>query len=203
MSGQSGYGATISGAVLGSFVGVQSVTVGGLEVDFDEIAVINGHRDGTATFTNASDQVTGTDTNWTASFVGRMIRLDADDVWYTIESVESATALTLTEAYDETGGADGTYFIAADRVVEHLPTKAREQTIEVSLAWSAAQYDIWRDAAEAQTVDAFTLTDAGDSTHIGDCLVRSVSGPNLDADSHQQYTVTLQPQTDVDFTPSA
>ena len=41
MANISGYGLTLSGASLGSFTGIESVTIGGLEVDFSEIRQVS------------------------------------------------------------------------------------------------------------------------------------------------------------------
>jgi hypothetical protein len=56
---------------------------------------------GTAVATNGSTTITGTDTAWTSSMVGRKLKFDADSEYYTIASVESATSLTLNQAYLE------------------------------------------------------------------------------------------------------
>ncbi|MDX9780776.1 MAG: hypothetical protein RBT66_07040 [bacterium] len=123
--GQSGYGMTLAGGTTGSLSGVESVTIGGLELDFDEIATV-------------------ADTN---------------------------------------------------RIVENLPTKVREQPMEVTLKWNKTVYNACRTALLAQTDEEWTLTDAGSSTHIGNGFVRSVGSVNLDTDGHQRYTVSIQPKT--------
>lgn len=61
---------------------------------------------GTLTFTNGSTAVTGSGTAFESELkVGYHIILDADVVWAEIASIESDTALTLTEAYTGTGGS--------------------------------------------------------------------------------------------------
>jgi hypothetical protein len=59
---------------------------------------------GMASFTNGSKYVTGNGTLWISTMKGGMIKLDSDDVYYTIASVTSPTNMTLTADYDETGG---------------------------------------------------------------------------------------------------
>ncbi len=61
-----------------------------------------------ATFTNGSNMVSGTSTTWTSQIEGGLIRLDADDSYYTIDKVLSNTSLRLTANYDDTGG-NGAY----------------------------------------------------------------------------------------------
>lgn len=61
---------------------------------------------GTVTFTNASTAVTGSGTSFDTELeAGDIIRLDADDLFVEVASVESATALTLVSNYPSTGGA--------------------------------------------------------------------------------------------------
>ena len=198
----SGYGLTLAGTALGSFAGVKAVRVGGIAVALDEIATIEAHRDGEATFTNGSDQVTGDGTNWTSAFVGRRIQLDADATIHWVESVEGVEALTLTANYSDTGG-EGAYTIWPDRVVENLPLGVREAPIEVDLVYNAALWSAINAAALARTEDTFTLTDAQSSTHVGLGRVTRCGDLTLGADGHAQFSVSLQPTTCWAFTPSA
>lgn len=60
----------------------------------------------TVTFTNGSATVSSTDTLFDSDFFpGMKIYLNADATWVTIASVESATSLTLTANYADTGGS--------------------------------------------------------------------------------------------------
>jgi len=54
---------------------------------------------GTALFTNGSATVVGTGTSWTSNMVGRVIKNNANGVWYTISAYVSATELTLSTVY--------------------------------------------------------------------------------------------------------
>ncbi|HEY4716356.1 MAG TPA: hypothetical protein VII00_04555 [bacterium] len=53
----------------------------------------------TANFTNGSTTVTGNGTSWPASMNGWYIKNDSNGVWYLINSVSSATQITLSSAY--------------------------------------------------------------------------------------------------------
>ncbi len=76
---------------------------------FDPIATAILKTDLTAatvTFTNGSATVTGVSTAFdTDLWAGMKIKLNADNVWVIISSIESATSLTLTANYSSTGGA--------------------------------------------------------------------------------------------------
>lgn len=66
--------------------------------------------------TNASKTVTGSGTTWAVGMAGRYIQIGdtGDSVWYRIDSVESTTSLTLTDAYNGTtigAGAAASYTI--------------------------------------------------------------------------------------------
>jgi hypothetical protein len=88
-------------------------------------------------------------------------------------------------------------------VTTNLPTKVREQPMEVTFVYDKTLYDTLRDAALAQTEDTFTLTDSEGSTEIGDGIVRRCGGKVLGSDGHAEFTVTLQPLTAWEFTPAA
>jgi hypothetical protein len=63
---------------------------------------------GTVTFTNSSTAITGAGTAFTTecSASGGHIQKSGGTAWYKIASIESDTALTLSTAFAETGGAD-------------------------------------------------------------------------------------------------
>jgi hypothetical protein len=195
----SGYGCTLVGDDLGALAGIKSIRVGGLSVGVDEITTIDAYRTGHATFTNASDQVSGENTVWTSALVGRQIRLDADGTLCRIKSVESGTALTLAAAYSDTGG-HGAYTILPNRIVENLPLAVREQALEITFVYDKAVYDTLRDAVLAQTEDEFTLMDEEGSTDIGDAVVSHCGDMVLGSDGHAQFTAALTPSTAWEFT---
>jgi hypothetical protein len=60
-----------------------------------QVVVPSVYATGTATFTLGSAQVTGVGTNWTQSMVNEQIRQGFSTGWYNIQSVQSATQLTL------------------------------------------------------------------------------------------------------------
>jgi hypothetical protein len=77
-----------------------------------ETILTNGtssYTSGTATFTTSSATVTGAATAWTQSMVGGTIKDNTDGIVYTIHSVESATSLTLSSPYVQTGGSGAAY----------------------------------------------------------------------------------------------
>lgn len=131
-----GYGLTLVGAAvsgstpLGAITGIEGIQIGGLEVDFDEIATV----------------------------------------------------------------AD------LNHVVENLPGKVREGPMTITLAYSKTIYAAFRTAATTHTLNAWTLTDIGGSTHVGDGYVKSVGGKNLDTNGHASFNVALQPKTQWAFT---
>lgn len=197
-----GYGLTLESDVHGAFAGVESVTVGGLEVSFDEIATLEAHRTGTASFTNGSTAVVGTASGWTADMAGRRIRLDADGDEYAIASVTDATHLTLAAAFAGSTGS-GAYTILPTRVVENIPLAVRESPMEVTLTYSQTLYETLRGAAKDRTESEWTLTDVESSVHVGEGRVRSVGGMTLGAEGHATFTVSLQPTTCWAFTAGA
>lgn len=200
--GINGYGLTLAGGTLGSFSGVEAVTVGGVELAFDEFSTIESYAVGTATFTNGSASVTGSDTAWTSDMAGRQIRRNNYATWYTIASVGGATSITLTAVFAGTNGS-GAYTILPTRLVESLPMGVRESPIEVTLVYAKTLYDAMLGALAARTEDEWTLTDSGGSTHVGDGRVAKVGNIQFGADGHATFTVTLTPTTVWSFTPAA
>ncbi len=61
---------------------------------------------GTVTAAAGSQTVTGTSTRWSSVGLdpGDRFRIDTDGTWYTIQSVDSATQITLSSAYQGTAG---------------------------------------------------------------------------------------------------
>lgn len=74
---------------------------------------------GTVSVTTATTTVTGSGTSWTTNMADRWIQVplttsnttSGDDQWYQILSVQSATSLTLKNAYQGSTVAGGTYII--------------------------------------------------------------------------------------------
>ena len=195
----SGYSTTLVGTSLGALTGVERVTSGGLELRFDEVAILDAYRTGTATFTTDSDEVSGTNTAWTSAMVGRKIQLDADATECVIKSVETTTALTLTANYSDTGGS-GAYTIFASAITEHIPLGVQAPPVTVTFNYNKTVYDTVEGAVTARTEDTFTLTDGESSTEIGLARVASVGDKTLSSDGHARFTCTLQPTTYLEFT---
>lgn len=59
------------------------------------------------TLANGGTAVTGDSTSWTAAFVGRYFKIDADGYWYEITARTSNTAITLAREYGGTAIAAG------------------------------------------------------------------------------------------------
>jgi hypothetical protein len=66
---------------------------------------------GTVTTTNGSAVITGSGTNWTAGMVGKLFRVNTENVFYTIQSVDSTTQITLTSNYGQATGGGQAYTI--------------------------------------------------------------------------------------------
>lgn len=189
----------MSGIVVGALTGIEQIRVGGLVLAFDAVTVIDAHRQGTATFTTGSPNVTGVGTGWSSDLAGRRIKLNADDVEHVILSVGGATSLTLTANYSSAGGS-GAYTILPTRVAEHVPLGVEEQAIEIDFCYVKAVYDAVGDAVLAQTSDTWTLTDSGGNTHSGLGRLASCSDKKLSSDGHAMFTATLIPTTQWTYT---
>ena len=69
---------------------------------------------GTANFTYNSINVSGTGMTWNnALMAGGLIKCDADDVWYKIDSVNTTKLLFLTTVYSQDGGVNQPYTMQA------------------------------------------------------------------------------------------
>jgi hypothetical protein len=68
------------------------------------------YETGTATFTNGSTAVTGVTTAWDGTMIGGLIKLNADNAFYTISAVPAVNSITLSTTYIATGGS-GAYTI--------------------------------------------------------------------------------------------
>lgn len=68
--------------------------------------------------TNGETTVTGSGTTWTSGMVGRYLQID-NGFWYEIESVESATSLTLARGYDGAtiSGGSASYIIGQVSII--------------------------------------------------------------------------------------
>ena len=96
---------TIFGAVS---ILARKATFNGIRINV--ITAVADYITGTASFTNGSTAVVGTNTVWTSDHVGMKIKLDADGVFYQIASVTDNTHLTLFTAFEGTTGS-GAYTI--------------------------------------------------------------------------------------------
>ena len=110
-----------------------SHSVGGVEiVHYQPNDIIRGvaYTTGTAAFANGSANVTaGGAADWDDSMDGAVIKLNADNSWFVIDSVTSNTTLTLTANYAGVGGA-GAYTIAP-----RLPDLVTATTEEGAISW--------------------------------------------------------------------
>lgn len=94
-----------------------------------QIQVGNGSLDtisGTnVTFTNGSDDVTGSGTSFSSELeAGDWVQLDADAVLYRVETVTDNTNLVLYHAYNETGGTGaGSFFDWGDTALAGASTE--------------------------------------------------------------------------------
>lgn len=71
-----------------------------------KITPMSDYSTGTVTVTNGDATVTGADTTWTSSMVGRYLRVDNNGIgdsskWYQIASVTSGTELELSSTWEE------------------------------------------------------------------------------------------------------
>ena len=75
-------------------------------ISTDAAILTTGALSGTVTFTNASTAVSGAGTSFLSEVsVGGQIQLDGDGTYVTVASVTNDTALVLTAAYPDAGGA--------------------------------------------------------------------------------------------------
>lgn len=71
----------------------------------------SNYTTGTVTTTSGSAVITGSGTNWTAGMVGRLFKVNNESVFYTIQSVDSITQITLTSNYAQATGGSQAYTI--------------------------------------------------------------------------------------------
>jgi hypothetical protein len=74
-------------------------------IPYNQGGRIAAYTNGTALFQNGSDTVIGSSTLWISSMAGGYIKNNIDGVYYQIQSVTSATNLTLVSNYTDTGGS--------------------------------------------------------------------------------------------------
>ena len=85
---------------------IQSNTSDTITLEADDFWIdISGLNEGTVAVTNGSAVVTGTGTAWDSSLVGEEFVRDGDSTSYTIQSVDSATQITLDTNYGGTTGS--------------------------------------------------------------------------------------------------
>lgn len=197
--GINGYGLTLISGTHGAISGIESVSVGGIELAFDDVNSLESYTTGTATFTSGSAAVVGVGTAWSSDMIGRQIRRDNYATWYTIIAVADTTHLTLSATFGTTTGT-AAYTILPSRLVESLPMGVRESPVDVTVTYSKTLYATLKAALEARTSSTWTLTDVEGSTHVGSGYVAAVSSLNLAADGHATFTLRLQPSTRWAFT---
>jgi len=75
------------------------------------LTTVAPYSTGTVTVTNGSKTVTGSGTNWTLAMAGRQFRIDSAHAYYEIDTIDSATQLTLKYAYGGDSGSGKSYKI--------------------------------------------------------------------------------------------
>jgi cysteine-rich repeat protein len=101
---------------VGAYAHTNGGTVGGrIYVYYDNgdgtLGSTPNYTTGTALFTNNSTTVTGNGTTWTSAMAGRVIKNNANGIWYTISSA-SAHSITLSTAYAGSTTSSSAYTIS-------------------------------------------------------------------------------------------
>ena len=78
------------------------------------IETVDDYATGTVAITNGTKAIAGTDTVFTASMVGRKIRIGGENPYYRIASFTSTTAITLEDNFQGTTVTAATYVIYKD-----------------------------------------------------------------------------------------
>ena len=148
---------------------------------------------GTITFTNGSKTVTGSGSSFTTELAaGDKIQLDADESLMTIASVETDTSLTLSNLYDDTGGAGAASEISpteTDLAGASKTYKGMEATFPTSTAQKITLKSSFG-SAEANNVWAEWVVKQSTS---GKCLNRKVAalGTKTSGTWTLEITITL------------
>lgn len=126
------------------------------------ITTVAPYETGTVAMTNGLKTVTGTDTVWTSSMVGRKMRFNDENAYYRIASVTDATHLTLEVVYQGTTDTDATYSIYKDeyRLPADCDTYKVLRQIENSRALTsleATAFDIYEPTPEATGHPTFEI----------------------------------------------
>lgn len=148
------------------------------------------YTDGTAIFTNGSVTVTGSGTNWTTAMVGSQIKLNGDNKYYVVRTVDSANQITLLNAYTYPGGSGvytlnyraelSEYFTMAQLAINAIRTARATQPVIIQ--WNFGSY--WDFSGNGSGLvmyqwmpPVYTLTDTSgnliysDHLYMADCLL--------------------------------
>jgi hypothetical protein len=155
---------------------------------------------GSATFTLNSAAVVGTNTAWTRSLEGRLIKLNADSAWAKIAKVTDATHITLTSGYAGAGGSGAYtillpgYIVIGNELVSYSAKDADSFTVlqrgAADPRGTLAQVDAkaWPDKTKVMSLTARTVFGLG-------ALNLAVGGASFGTMS--SYVLTLGPLKDL------
>lgn len=93
-----------------------------------------------------------------------------------------------------------------NKIPTKLPNKVHDGDVDVTMVYDLGGQELYEDLrqfAMGHAQDDFTFTDSTASVHAGLGYVKKVSGPTIDTDNEEVYTVTLTPVTTWDFTGAA
>lgn len=133
-----------------------------------EFQIPAAYTTGTASVTQNSASVTGSGTTWTSAMVGRQFLIDGAP-FYTIASVESATALTLDRVYGGVTAAGQAYTIVLIYLVvptdflHFLSVRDVENNWRLHTAYSQDNLDLF-DAQRSSTTSPRVLASATPSS---------------------------------------
>jgi hypothetical protein len=145
---------------------------------------------GTANFTYGNATVTGSGTAWTSEMVGSQIKLNADNKFYVVKTVDSANQITLLNAYTYTGGSGAytlnyraelsEYFTMAQFAINAIRTTRATQPLIIQ--WNFGSY--WDFSGNGSGLvmyqwmpPVYNLTDTSgnliysDHLYMADCLL--------------------------------
>jgi len=120
--------------------------------------------EGTVSVTCYSAVVTGSGTNFVAGMVGKRFRVTGSNVFYTIQSVDSTTQITLTTTYAEASGSGKSYTIFdkwtdnwKDLGAEYLISKPIETYEDWTLIGYNNKIALINTTDDSFTLDGFTM----------------------------------------------
>jgi hypothetical protein len=119
---------------------------------------------GTVAVNYVSPVVTGTGTNFTAGMVGKRFRVSGSNSFYTIQSVDSTTQITLTQNYAEVSGSGKSFTIYdkwtdgwKDLGAEHLISKPTETYEDWTMIGYNNKIALINTIDDSFNADGFTL----------------------------------------------